>query len=221
MSDQIQTYDPGIFNVPNVVEAKKIILTPEGNPTQWRWQHETPYLVECIRRHGSLPGADLPWYVLDYGCGIGRIAKELIDQFSATVTGVDTSAEMRALAVTYVGKGAPFEVRSTIDFLPKNHYNTAVAIWALQHVLEPAGEIEAIHNTLRPGGRFIVVNQFTRAVPVVPTASYPLRFFDDGHDIAALVRARFGANHCVTHPLQAQSVGEMIAQNAYILVAEK
>jgi cyclopropane fatty-acyl-phospholipid synthase-like methyltransferase len=41
--------------------------------------------------------------VLDYGCGIGRLAKAMIDASGCSVVGLDTSPEMRKLADDYVG----------------------------------------------------------------------------------------------------------------------
>ena len=49
MSPVIQlTYNPAIFDVPDIATAKRIILTPEGVPTELRWQVETPYVAELI-----------------------------------------------------------------------------------------------------------------------------------------------------------------------------
>src|SRR6185436_7844642 len=93
------TYNPGVFAVGSIEQAKSIILTPEDSTTEARWRTETGYLAELIASHLALDSASV---VLDYGCGIGRIAKELIQRTKCTVLGVDISPNMRALAPQYV-----------------------------------------------------------------------------------------------------------------------
>ena len=82
-----------------VAEAKRIILTPEGQSSEQRWQRETPLLVALIERGCEIN--EHSW-VLDYGCGIGRLAKTLIERHDCRVVGVDISPSMRALAANYV-----------------------------------------------------------------------------------------------------------------------
>ena len=78
----------------------RIILTPEdGMSSVHRWKTETPYLMSLIEKH-IVNGAT----VLDYGCGIGRLAKPLIEKHSCDVIGVDISPNMRALAASCVDK---------------------------------------------------------------------------------------------------------------------
>jgi len=93
------TYFPGVFDVATPDEAVCIILTAEGLTTQHRWATETPYFADLITNSISLSDRSL---VLDYGCGIGLMAKALIDRHVCRVIGVDTSPSMRALAVGYV-----------------------------------------------------------------------------------------------------------------------
>ena len=65
------TYNPEIFSVPDLLHAKKIILTAESSSTEERWKTETPMLAGLIAAHNKI-GPDT--VVLDYGCGIGRMA---------------------------------------------------------------------------------------------------------------------------------------------------
>ena len=76
-SGQIQ-YFPEVFEVPDAEAAKSIILTNEGPgaDTATRWELETPYVTALIAEHlKPQPGM----LILDYGCGIGRLARPLID----------------------------------------------------------------------------------------------------------------------------------------------
>ena len=93
-------YSPRIFEVKNVDEAKSIILTPEkGIKTEERWEKETPFTVKQISERLHPDSSSM---LLDYGCGIGRIAKGLIQKMKCRVLGVDISLTMRQLAPGYV-----------------------------------------------------------------------------------------------------------------------
>src|SRR5438132_400515 len=93
-------YRPEVFTASSIPEAMRLIVTPEpGTTTAERWRKETPYLVEDC---GRLLGIGPDTCVLDYGCGIGRVAKGLIERFGCRVVGVDFSPSMRLLAPDYV-----------------------------------------------------------------------------------------------------------------------
>lgn len=80
---KVATYRPDVFDGTDIDSAMRIILTEEaGTTTEERWQRETPYLVNEIGRALEL---DAQSRVLDYGCGIGRIAKGLIDRYGCRV----------------------------------------------------------------------------------------------------------------------------------------
>ena len=92
-SEKKATYRPEIFEVGDLQSAKEIILTPEPDTTtEERWEYETPFLVDEIGRALTL---DSTSFVLDYGCGVGRLAKELIKRHQCHVLGVDISSSMR------------------------------------------------------------------------------------------------------------------------------
>jgi len=179
-------YRPQVFDVPDVGAAKGIILTPErGTTTAERWARETPFLAEAIGRELGL-GPD--HRVLDFGCGIGRVAKELIDRHGCAVVGVDLSERMRSLAPEYVG--SPRFVAWSPDELDRQvaggfRASHAVACWVIQHVLHPDAELARIEAALAPGGELFVLNQGLRAVP----SSHG--WLDDGVSVEALLAARF------------------------------
>ena len=161
-------YNPGIFNVHNIDEAKSIILTKEGQDgSEERWRKETPALISILRSVWNLHEGVT---VVDYGCGIGRIAKELC-KFGCKVIGVDISSQMRELAIQYVADThfsvvSPQEFVSMIDSGFICDY--ACAIWVLQHCLKPEQDLTNIKTALKRGGElFVVNNKFSRAVPVV------------------------------------------------------
>ncbi|NJS36246.1 MAG: class I SAM-dependent methyltransferase [Brachymonas sp.] len=94
------TYNPDVFELHDLEHAKSIILTDEAQvSTHERWISETPYLLAQLQQWCQIEGAA---QVLDFGCGIGRVSKALIEQSSAFAWGVDGSQAMRAHAVSHV-----------------------------------------------------------------------------------------------------------------------
>src|SRR5690349_14906824 len=109
------TYDPAIFDVADEATAKRIILTPDGRSTDERWRVETPGLATLA---GASLALDQDSLVLDYGCGIGRMAKALIERFGCRVVGVDISPRMREMAPAYVSS-EKFEAICREDLLQR------------------------------------------------------------------------------------------------------
>jgi SAM-dependent methyltransferase len=213
-------YDPSIFNVDSVDQAKRIILTPDGIHTpEERWVKETAYLLDLI---GSwIPIRDAT--CLDYGCGIGRLAKPLIEQRYWSVLGVDISLSMRSQAVHYVN--SPSFVACdplSIDLLTRFgvQFDVAIAIWALQHVDNVFDNVARIKKVLKPGGRLFVLNAAQRFVPVrrddvSPTAMMS-PWVDDGVSVLDLL-----ANEFVQLRLEMPDSSVVPGPNAFWGVYEK
>jgi SAM-dependent methyltransferase len=164
--ERMALYRPDIFDVSDLESAMGIILTAEsGTTTQERWERETPYLVAEM---GRLFGLCEQSCVLDYGCGIGRVAKGLIERYNCTVIGVDISASMRQLALGYV-QSDRFTTCSPelFDRMVAGglRVNNAYACWVLQHCPEPLVDIGRIDSALREGGGLFVLNTDHRCVP--------------------------------------------------------
>jgi SAM-dependent methyltransferase len=181
------TYSRAVFDAPDEDAARRIILTPEfGQGTDERWERETPYLAELtgaelrVQRHGL---------IIDYGCGLGRLAKTLIERFDCRVLGVDISDRMRGLAPHYV-KSQNFSVVSphVLHSMVANGLRAdgALSVWVLQHCLTPAIDIDLVASALKPAAGFFVVNLQGRAVPTEEG-----RWANDGVDVQALLSERF------------------------------
>jgi cyclopropane fatty-acyl-phospholipid synthase-like methyltransferase len=180
------TYRPEIFSVSNIEEAKAIILTAESSTTDARWEHETPLMCRLLKAHAQL-GADS--VVLDFGCGIGRMAKALIDEYSCRVIGVDISPSMRSLSVQYVNSDRFFSCSPEMLALILQgglRFDLAISVWVLQHCLKPIDDIKTIRDGLKPGGGLFAVNNVHRAVPTRERG-----WVTDGIDIKAVLDGEF------------------------------
>lgn len=188
-------YFPEVFEVRDLDSAKAVILTDEGPgaDTHTRWEGETPYVLELIAQHlAPRPGM----LILDYGCGVGRLARPLIEKFNCHVLGVDISATMRALAAEYVADDrflaiSPSQLDTLVDGGLRVH--AALSVWVLQHCLKPVEDIDRIRRAMAPGGRGFVLNMRVRAMPTVEESSQAPRFHwaSDGLDIGGLLRESF------------------------------
>ncbi len=177
------TYDPSVFmDIATVEDAVRVILTPEdGMTSAHRWKAEAPYLMNMIGKHVAL-GAT----VLDYGCGIGRLSKPLIERRGCDVIGVDISPNMRALATSCVDSERFVAMHPGMLWMFRRGIaDMAIAVWTLQHCFKPDADIDNIHRMLTPCGNLFVVNNVKRVVPVEQG-----RWADDQIDIDTMICER-------------------------------
>lgn len=179
------TYKPEIFDVQNELEARAIILTPEGSTTNDRWVTETPYLALDINSFFNLGEQSL---VLDFGCGIGRISRELIARSGCRVLGLDISQSMRELSINYVASDrfSPVGKGLLENLIDKGlRVDACVSIWVLQHCPNIAEEIQMIKSILKPGGLFYILNNVNSAIPT------DMGWVSDGVNIQELLEENF------------------------------
>jgi SAM-dependent methyltransferase len=178
------SYDPSVFDIETVEEAMRVIVTPEaGMSTKLRWERETLALLDLIEKHSRLSEDSC---VLDWGCGIGRLAKPLIAKHRCEIIGVDISPSMRALANCCVGAWSFMAMPpEMLGCLLAEQCELALAVWTLQHVLDLRSDVANIDHMLRPGGRLFVVNNVRR---VVPSAA---GWLDDEIDVRAMLQDIF------------------------------
>lgn len=184
------TYNPKAFDVADKNAAMGIILTPEGSTTELRWKIETPYVADLIGQTINITSSTI---ILDYGCGIGRMAKELIDRHQCCVIGVDISPKMLELAHQYVQSDRFLGCSPLmLDTLTESglRFDAAISIWVLQHCLKPDEDISRIQRSLRPNAGVFVLNNKWRAVPTVEKA-----WANDGIDIKTSLAEHFMLIH--------------------------
>ena len=227
-------YFAGVFDRGTVESAAEIILTPEsGITTEQRWVRETPYLAEMYIRdlkiRDLVKGFDFDYrpVVLDYGCGIGRMAVPLM-QAGATVIGVDISVSMRKMALEYTEGHGNFVAVSPQMFgdLVVNglRVDAVMSTWALQHVYDISETVEKIKRAMKPKARIALTNSKKRLVPCLrPQDGNPevreMLWADDGFNLSVHMGKEFvpvlGRN------LNPAKVGDAVAGNSFFGVWEK
>lgn len=172
-------FNPKIFEQESLADAKSIILTAEsGVSTEERWNTETPWLLSLIGQYVKPQGL-----VIDYGCGVGRLAKPMVDNGSSVI-GVDESSAMREHATSFVANNR--FVAMTPEMLEQlvkvgMQVDTVFAIWVLQHTYDLDGVIDKIHGSMKRGGVLVVADMQHRAIPT------NMGWIDDGKNVKELL----------------------------------
>jgi ubiquinone/menaquinone biosynthesis C-methylase UbiE len=161
-------YTPAVFErVPSLAAAKKLVLNSGKLNTAARWKRETAWTASVIFEHARLTPES---HTLDVGCGVGRLAKVIINNNWGRVTGVDISQKMRELAIAYVAS-PKFTVHPNtyLAALPANTFDLALAVWVLQHDHTPEYTIRHVARVLKPTGALLVINEGARFLPTEDT----------------------------------------------------
>ena len=184
-------YVKEVFDVHTFDQAKDIVLTPdESKPNKFKT--ETEFTVDTILEYVDLNDKT----ILDFGCGMGRISKELINRTSCKVFGLDISESMLTFARLYT---------ASLRFTPVQTYQTnesvdvALSILALQHSENPKQEIDNIFNVLKPNGLFILLNEHQRFVPSDVDSNRYVIWNDDGFDIFGYTESLFKKENSVQY----------------------
>jgi SAM-dependent methyltransferase len=109
--------------------------------------------------------------VLDLACGDGFYARQFIRAGASSVTGVDVSSEMIALAEAEERKvpiGCMYMCEDAARFVPHSPVDVVTALYLLNYARTPdelASFCEACFRALRPGGRLVGFNDNVRTPP--------------------------------------------------------
>jgi ubiquinone/menaquinone biosynthesis C-methylase UbiE len=182
----VNEFNPDFF-IPNDLEhAKSIILTSEDSDVSLRWERETEWMMKIIEASMDINSESI---VLDWGCGIGRISKMLIDKYKCKVVGVDIQPKMLKYATEYVNS----ELFTTIDYsnifteMSKIKFTHVFSCWVFQHSNKIQYEIPAIYNSMQYDSQLFVVELDKKAIPNkigsfydddIPTRQILEKFFD-------------------------------------------
>lgn len=157
-------YNPDFFIPTSVEHAKNIILTPEDSSVDDRWEKETVWTKNVV---SSLMNITPDSVVLDWGCGIGRISKMLIDTFGCQVVGVDLQPKMLEYAKEYVNsdKFTTLEHKDIFTFFPKDKFTHVFSCWVFQHSNKAQYEIPLIYQSMKDNSQLFVLECNSKAIP--------------------------------------------------------
>lgn len=140
------------FKARNIEDGRNSVVgSCNGHSCEERWELETPAFARAIAE--QIPqGATT---ILDYGCGVGRLAKEILKlNKKVTIIGVDASDDELRLAKEYVNDSRfvptrPEDLNQKVDLV--------YCIYVLQHVpaIELRHAIERMHYFSKPGGKLV------------------------------------------------------------------
>ena len=160
----MNVYDSTFFTPTNLEHAKNLILTPEDSSIENRWEIETSWTLETIKLFSSINKDSV---VLDWGCGIGRISKILIETFDCKVMGIDIEPKMLGYAIDYVNS-ENFSILSYDNLfktMPKKHFTHAIGIWAFQHSNRLQVEIPLIYESMKNNSELFVIDMMKKCIP--------------------------------------------------------
>jgi len=178
------TYLKEAFNPVTFEHAKNIVLTPDSQNSN-KFEQETEFLIDVIQHQNLITSNSM---VLDFGCGMGRVSKELINRLNCDVVGVDISERMRIFASLYITNPKKFQ---TSDIIETNLFDMCLSILVLQHSENPELEIRKIYDGLKENGILVLVNEKHRLIPVGVDPQGYVIWYDDGVDVFDIVERYF------------------------------
>jgi ubiquinone/menaquinone biosynthesis C-methylase UbiE len=178
-------YIKEVFDVVTLEQAKNVVLTDDPtNPN--KFDQETKFLIDIINGQNIItPESN----VLDFGCGMGRVSRELVKNFSCNVIGVDISTSMLNFAKSYVNNPAKFT--PLIRYTTPNSVDICISTFVLQHTENPKREISNIFNVIKTNGYFILVNELHRFIPDSVDNNNYIIWKDDNFNIFEEVESKF------------------------------
>jgi ubiquinone/menaquinone biosynthesis C-methylase UbiE len=158
-----------IFSQPSLEASKQVILTTyAGYDSELRWELETAEEVSVLERLIPPIGK-----VCDFGIGIGRISKPLLEDMPGiSIVGIDSSPAMLDYCRAYM----PHELQNRLELnsyediskIKSDSVDFAIAVYVLQHIPAESfeGAVSELSRIIKPDGRLYVLNTDKfRAVP--------------------------------------------------------
>jgi len=162
-----------LFNPRDFTDGQhQVVGHCNGYTMEERWKEETllfkKIIIDQILLHETR-------VILDYGCGVGRLAKEVLEELpNVKIVGVDTSPEMRKLAEEYVNSDR-FSTKSPEE-LGNDKFDFTYCVYVLQHI-PPAYIDNAIKQVCESSPSLLLVNSVARMY------ASPQGFVNDGYDV--------------------------------------
>jgi SAM-dependent methyltransferase len=181
------------FHPRDIEHAKEICLSPEPG-VSYKFQFETSMTTKMLLENDYVFNDSV---VGDFGCGVGRVSKELISNLGCDVYGFDFSEPMLKTAVDYVRSKKFIPVNTPLSENEKKEFSDKfdliTSIYVLQHSPTPEEDIDFIYDSLKSNGKFVSVNEKKRFIPVgIDDRNSGLIYWDDdGIDIELIISKKF------------------------------
>jgi len=148
--------NPKRFDLDDIDDAKKSILWYDD------WDEATEKTIQLMQKMGVIKTES---FVVDWGCGVGRIASNLVERYNVTVLAVDRSIKMLRHALSYIQPKYLSRIAlvtdefilSHIDLFEK-HADLVIFIETFQHIPEPVLDqiLPRIKKLLKRNGKLFV-----------------------------------------------------------------
>jgi len=176
------------FYPDNMESAKDICITPDPKKPN-KFNEETHFLIKFLNSRGLLHKRPK---VLDFGCGVGRISKDLVD-LGCEVVGMDFSIPMLMAAINFVDNKnfTPLINTATLPFVIKPEFDLVICSFVLQHTEDPIKEINFLKTVMKDDATLVLVNEPYRLVPMGMDKDRFVEWKDDKVDIDQEVSNEF------------------------------
>jgi len=179
-------YISQVFTPTSLEHAKNICLTPDQSDPD-KFINETNFFINFVKENYINSNS----CVADFGCGMGRVSKQLIEQIGCDVVGFDISYPMLLTAKNYINNDKFDHIKYDKHLKTFNKkFDVVISILVLQHSEHPQEDLIFIKNILKPDGIFILVNEPKRFIPI-DIENKQVVWYDDGIDIEKLTSDHF------------------------------
>ena len=142
------------WDVPTLEQAQHERVTVPPQPEAWNPTHQDRLVDQLFADVDLKPGSRL----LDYGCGVGRIARPLARR-GHRIVAVDVSPKMLAHCAAYCAEFDAIEYVLSdgwgVQSVPTASIDGAYSFYVFQHMPSAAmakAVLADLHRVLRPGG---------------------------------------------------------------------
>ena len=174
-------YNSDFFIPKSLEHAKNIILTPENDTTDSRWNKETDWIIKTSDLFMNI---DSNSFILDWGCGLGRISKSLIDKYQCRVMGIDIEQKMLEYATSYVDSDlfCTMNYEESFQNLNKFKFSHIFSCWVFQHSNKIQYEIPLLYSSMNFDSQLFVLELDKKAIPNKNGG-----YFDDGVSTSSIL----------------------------------
>lgn len=170
-------YNPDYFNADSFEVAKQLSLELEDYET---WDEQTEWAIDVLKASKTINQDSV---IVDWGVGIGRLSKVIIETFNCKVVGVDISSSMLNYSKEYVNSENYSTL--TMDQFKKDNiqgkFTHAISVWTLQHSPTSQYDISFLTRSLAHDGKLFIVDNFSKKIPKLFDAEpRGAIWFDDG-----------------------------------------